>query len=304
MSRVLGARPVDAGTLRPDRGYRGAVHRPTQTTVVLAAWGRYAGTELVEAVATLRDQGVPARIVVVDNASDVALPELGPVEILRSDRRVALGAARNLGLAEADTPYIVFWDADDSMLPGTLAFLEESIESDPGLVAFGAAIVESPSGLRHRWPRRWIARLVRRPRLFALADCVWSLFPTTGATIMRTEPVRQSGGFAANESGHDWVLGVSLAFRGRVGWSERPGRIYRIDSQSVLAQHAGARNLLSKARAVRRRLRSDPATPGWMTLALPLIAIAQTTAIGLHVLLRYARPSRLSRHPGTGGQGS
>src|SRR5258708_39280119 len=105
------------------------------------------------------------------------------------------------------------------MLPETLARLESALDSERDLVAFGAAIIEDPTGVRHRWPRTWIARLARYPRLFALAHSIWSLYPTTGATIMRTEHARAAGGYSAGDSGEDWVLGVSLAFRGRVGWS-------------------------------------------------------------------------------------
>ena len=54
---------------------------------------------------------------------------------------------------------------------------------------------------------------------------------------MRTELARTAGGYADAESGEDWCLGVSLAFRGRIGWSERPGRVYRLHPRSVWARH-------------------------------------------------------------------
>jgi glycosyltransferase involved in cell wall biosynthesis len=271
------------------------VERAEQTTVVIAAWGGYVGGQLEEAVASVRDQDAPVAIVVIDNASDVPLPDLGDVELVRSPRRLALGAARNLGLAQVKTPYVLVWDADDVMLPGTLDFLERAIESDPDLAAFGAAILESPARVRHRWPRRWIARLARARTPFALFHCVWSLYPTTGATIMRTELVRAAGGYADTESGEDWVLGASLAFRGRIGWSERPGRLYRIHAQSVLARHTGLRHVARGARAVRKRLRDDTGLPRWTRAALPLILVGQYVAIGLHVGLGFAHRLRRSR---------
>jgi hypothetical protein len=155
--------------------------------------------------------------------------------------------------------------------------------------------------MRHRWPRRWIGRLVSAPTLFSLLDCVWSLYPTTGATIMKTTLVKDAGGYAPTDSGQDWVLGVSLAFRGRIGWTERPGRVYRIHSQSVLARHAGSRDLLAKARDVRERLRADSGVPGWVRRALPMIAVAQYTAIGLHFGLGYSRRLRRDRERNDGG---
>jgi glycosyltransferase involved in cell wall biosynthesis len=271
------------------------MQRPAQTTIVMAVWGSYVGAQLTAAVESIRQQDVSSSIVVVDNASEVPLPGLGDVQVVRSDVRLALGAARNLGLAHVKTPLVLVWDADDVMLPGTLGYLERAIEAAPGLAAFGAAIIESPSGERHRWPRRSVGRLARAGRLFALLHSVWSLYPTTGATIMRTALVRAAGGYADTESGEDWVLGVSLAFRGRIGWSERPGRVYRIDTQSVLARHTGAQHLLRHARAVRERLRADAELPRWVPAALPLIQIGQYLAIGLHLALGRSRRLRRMR---------
>ncbi|HZV27822.1 MAG TPA: glycosyltransferase family 2 protein, partial [Acidothermaceae bacterium] len=200
--------------------------RPASTTVVIPTWDRYADARLADAVASIVTQERSARVVVVNNASTVAMPEFDEAEVLRSEVRLTLGAARNLGLEAITTANVIFWDADDLMTPGTLGFLEDELERDPRLVAFGAAIIEEPSGIRHRWPRRWIVRAIPYPRLFALINCVWSMFPTTGATVMRTSTVRASGGYADADSGEDWCLGAVLAFRGRLGWSERPGRRY------------------------------------------------------------------------------
>ena len=247
----------------------------------MPVWDAYAGDLLDAALASLREQDVPIRIVVVDNASSVDIPERPGLDIVRSRERLVLGAARNLGLEHVQTPYVVVWDADDLMLPGTLELLEREMRARPGLVACGAAIVEAADRSRHRWPRRWVARLLPRPGLLALVQCVWSVFPSTGATIMRTELVRDCGGYSPTTSGDDWVLGVSLAFRGRFGWTERPGRVYRRDPQSVWARSSDARHLREHARLVRRRIRSDRGIASWARLALPLIAVLQHAAIAL-----------------------
>src|SRR2546423_11640960 len=106
-----------------------------RTTVVLPVWDEYVAPWLSEALASLRAQDVSAPIVVVDNASEVLLPDLPGVTAVHSSRRLTLGAARNLGLSQVTTPYLVAWDADDLMPPGTLRFLEGAIHSDPGLAA-------------------------------------------------------------------------------------------------------------------------------------------------------------------------
>lgn len=253
------------------------------TTIVVPAWDRYVGPRMSEAIDSIRSQDRPARLLVVDNASVVELPPLPEHELLRLPTRVTLGAARNAGLAQADTPYVMFWDADDLMERGTLGFLEEHLDRDRRLVAFGAAIVEDPHGVRHRWPRPWIRHLIRRPRVFALVDCVWSMFPTTGATLMRTSVVKACGGYSDADSGDDWCLGSALAFRGSFGWSERPGRHYLQHAGSIWDTYGSPRHQLVHAAAVRRRLRRDDAIPQWLRRSLPLVAVAQWSAIGAHL---------------------
>lgn len=262
------------------------------TTVVIPVWDAYVFPHLAQAVASLLAQAVPVRIIVVDNSSATELPALDGVEVVRSPVRLKLGSARNLGLARVNTPLVMFWDADDTMLPGTLAFLQEAIAADPGLAAFGAAIIESPSGHRHRWPRRWMPKLARHRALFALADCVWTMYPSTGATIMRTELVRDAGGYGDAESAEDWSLGASLAFRGGIGWSERPGRIYNLAEGSVWARHMTLRHQLEHAGNLRQRLRSDPGVDDRVKRALPAIALAQVLAIGAHEVVAAARRTR------------
>src|SRR5437763_8975313 len=111
------------------------------TTVLMPVWDQYVPW-LPRAVASVQEQDVATSVVVVDNASAVALPGLPGVSVVTSPRRLTLGAARNLGLAQVTTPYVVVWDADDAMLPGTLGFLERAIRADRRLAAYGSAIVE------------------------------------------------------------------------------------------------------------------------------------------------------------------
>jgi glycosyltransferase involved in cell wall biosynthesis len=244
-------------------------------SVVIPAWGAYAGAPLQEALASVREQDTPARIIVVDNASDEPLGSVGDAQLVRAPERLTVGAARNLGLEQVTTPYVLFWDADDVMLPGALGFLRERIRADPQVVAVAGGVVDGDSQLRHRWPPRWSARLAGRPRLFAAGHAVWSLFPSTGATIMRTEAVRDAGGYATDiEAAGDWVLGASLAFRGRVELHEHPARVYRRLGGSLWQENRTPARQLAHAAAVRERLRADPATPGWArasTLALKVL---------------------------------
>lgn len=261
------------------------------TTVVIPVWDEYVAERLPEALQSLR-QEPPPQIIVVDNASTVEVPEVSGAHVVRTPRRMALGSARNLGLERVNTRYVVFWDADDAMLPGTLAFLEREIASATGVVAVAAAIIEDPSGNRHRHPRRWAPLLMRAPSLFALLHSIWSLYPTTGATIIDAEAARAAGGFADADSGEDWVLGVSLAFRGSIAFSERPGRLYRVHKHSVWARHMTLRHEIGHARAVRERLKTDHGIPRWARAMRPLIAVGQWLAIAAHEGLEVLRRGR------------
>ena len=258
---------------------------------MIPAWGAYAGAPLHAALASIRDQDTPAEIIVVDNASDEPLGPVGEAQVLRAPKRLTVGAARNLGLEQVTAPFVVFWDADDVMLPGTLAFLLDRIQADRALVAVAAGVVVGDPPRRHRWPPRWSARLAGRPRLFAAAHSAWSLFPSTGATIMRTEQVRDAGGYATEiEAAGDWVLGASLAFRGRIELHERPGRLYRRLGGSLWRENRAPARKLAHAAAVRARLRSDPGIAGWArasTLALKVLHPAV-----LLVIAPFARRAR------------
>jgi glycosyltransferase involved in cell wall biosynthesis len=277
-------------------GVTGSEATGPQISVIVPVWDDYAGDYLDAALASLVAQSRSAEIIVVDNASrtPVVVEDAG-IEIVRSSTRLTTGAARNLGLAHATAPLVVMWDADDVMYPGTLEFLFARFEAAPQSVAQALAIADGP-GLRHRWPRRWVGPLSRRPRLMAFVNSIWSQYPTAGATAMRTEAVRATGGCPDASAGEDWSLGAALLWRGPVGWSERPGRLYRTHSISTLQRHRTMTDLLERARATRARLRRDQAVPRWCRLLLPLIAAAQYALIFVVRPLLAAAHAR-SRHP-------
>ena len=250
-----------------------------QISVIVPVWDDYAGDYLRAALASLVAQSRSAEIIVVDNASRApVLAEDPRIKIVRSSTRLTIGAARNLGLSRVTAPLVVMWDADDVMYPGTLESLLAAFEAAPGAVAHAMGIADGP-GLRHPWPRRWVGRLSRRPRLMAFANSIWSQYPTVGATAMRTDAVRATGGCGDANAGEDWSLGAVLLWRGPAGWSERPGRLYRKHSISTLQRHSSMTNLLERARATRARLRRDQAVPRWCRVLLPLIAVAQYAVI-------------------------
>jgi len=257
-------------------------------TVVIPVWDAYVAW-LPEAVESVVAQGVAEQVIIVDNASAVPVPDREGATVVRTSRRLSTGAARNLGLAEVATEFVVFLDADDVMLPGSLHALVTGIGLDPAVTAYCLALVDGETGRRHRSPRAPARRLARFRRAFALANSIWSLLPTQGATIMRTATAAAAGGYADRSQGEDWVLAVSLVRRGRVRFGDQPALVYRWRGDSPGRE--GARPpLLANARAVRQRLRADPGVSGVARAALPLVAALQwITAIIVRPLFRALR---------------
>jgi glycosyltransferase involved in cell wall biosynthesis len=248
-----------------------------RVTVVIPAWDGYAGSGLLDAVASVQRQRCPHQLIVVDNASRTPLPPLPDAAVLTLGRRVSTGAARNAALQSIATPYVVFLDADDELLDGALGQLVDVLDRAGGPAA-ALAILDAGTGGLHRTPRQSAARLARRPPVLALANAIWSLLPTQGATIMRVDAVRACGGYADRDSGEDWVLGTSLTLRGRIAFDSRPALRYRARDDSPGNAPLRRRVLLGNAAAVRARLRSDLAAPVWLRKLLPGIAVAQTIA--------------------------
>jgi glycosyltransferase involved in cell wall biosynthesis len=254
-------------------------------SVVIPVWDDYV-QYLGEAVESVR-RNADVPIVVVDNASDVPVPELEGCELVRAPRRMSEGAARNLGLEYVETQFVLFLDADDMLLDDALEFLLVRMASDPDLAVAAASILDGQTGERHRNPRPLAIKLARFPRMFALADSVWSLLPIQGCALLRTEQVRSAGGYADTDLGEDWDLAAMLAWRGRVEISDRLARYYRSTEGSSERRTRTAADLRGPARRLRERMRSDPAVPRWARLLTPLVAGLQLALIHL------ARPAYL-----------
>ena len=263
---------------------RGIGHEhASNVTVVIVAWDSYARDFLAGAVASVAAQKPKPAILIVDNAS-VPMVDGRGLTVIRSQERLSVGRARNFGLDAVQTPYVMFWDADDVMLPGTIRRLLDAMSADAGLAVAGTRILEDDRTYHH-WPRLAFQRLARWPAAYAALHAVSSLYATTGS-MMRTDLLRAGGGFPDINEGDDWVVGVSMALRGRVRVLEHPGRIYHLHADSVSARWTTADRLRS-AHSVRRRLRSEPALPAGVRAAITVMAPAHW------LVLLVLRPLRL-----------
>jgi glycosyltransferase involved in cell wall biosynthesis len=253
----------------------GLSSRGPTPTVVIPVWGdRYLST-LPRAIASVRAESAALAIVVVDNAADTEVPASAGTIVIRSERRVSAGAARNLGLERVETDAVVFLDADDELAPGALALMSQGLAENPDAAVYALSVIEAETGVRHAFPHRFVPRLARAPGLFALMTAVWSLYPIDGPAALRTSAVRDAGGYPDCTGGEDWVLAASLAFRGRIGVDPAPGLIYHRHPDSLLPRTRGSRDMLAAARRVRERLAADPAVPRSVRAALPAVAAIQ-----------------------------
>lgn len=235
-----------------------------EIAVVIPVWDAYVSW-LPRAVASLGEQGVAVRVVVVDNASRTPVPAVAGAVRLRLRRRRSVGAARNAGLAVVTEPLVCFLDADDELLPGTLARLRDRLAAEPSrVVAVPASVAwdeRSGAAVAWGWPRPLAYRLCRHRRLFALVTALRNAYPTTGVLI-RTDALRAAGGFADADHEEDWLPAVALAARGHVDLDARPGRRYRVSERSLYGAGAELATVRANRAALRRALRRDPQTWG------------------------------------------
>jgi len=265
--------------------------RPGRVTVVIPVWGSYVEL-LPQAVASAHDGGLAPHVIIVDNASEPPVDPPDGCELARSHVRLSRGAARNLGLSFVRTEYVVFLDADDLLLPGALSRLVDGLEGCRDLQAFVGAIVES-DGTPHRIPRVLARILARASRPFAWLNAIWSQLPTQGCAVMRTQAVRDCGGYPDASDGEDWVLGASLAFRGRIAFDREPVLVYRLRPDSPGADDTPpSRVLFARATRVRGRLRTDPRIRAGR-LAVSVLAVVQVLAVVVvRPLVRGTRAAR------------
>lgn len=94
------------------------------------------------------------RAILIDDGStdqtgaifDAAAAEDRRFTAIRHPASRGLGAARNVGLALVDTPYLGFLDGDDELLPGALARLTGTLEQTGSDFVAGAYVRSRPQG--------------------------------------------------------------------------------------------------------------------------------------------------------------
>jgi hypothetical protein len=260
--------------------------RRCRVAVVIPAWDDYVPRFLPRAIASVTAQDEPARVIVVDNASTVPIPAIDGVQVVETGARVSRGAARNVGLELVTEPFVVFLDADDTLLPGALGALVAGLDSSPTSVAHVLSIVDARSGRRVRAPRRIARAASSRPGLFAALGSAWPMMPMQGATILRTDVAKDAGGYGDRDRAEDWMLAARMAARGRVTFGSTPALLYRRRSGDTPASTA---ERLAAVRAVRAHLRADPER-GWAARLLsPATAAVQAALLAVRPIVLTGR---------------
>lgn len=242
---------------------------------------------LQECIDSIWAQTHRCHILVVDNASTVPVAPQDGIEVLRLEKRVSVGQARNLGLAKVDTPFVMFMDADDVLLPGAVSHLLDLIASRPGASLAAGRIIDwvPETGLKHpkQWPSNLAKQINRFPHLFRLVNVFRNVTPVTGCAVMHTQMAQSTGGFPDSRA-EDWTFGVSMSFKGPILLSDDHVKLYRWRADGLSKAAVRQWKALIDARtATRVAVANDTSAPSWIRTLLPVLAVLHLLDLPFHV---------------------
>ena len=247
-ARALARRLLDTGIAHPDLDALVSAGRgphPGEVTVVIPVRDRHA--ELARCLAGLTQ--LPSVIVVDDCSADPAAvasaAAAAGARVLRRPVNGGPAAARNTGLAAADTPLVAFLDSDCVPGPGWLDTLLPHF-ADPAVGAVAPRIVPHESG------RTWLARyegasstldMGQRPSIVRPGSRV--PYVPGAALVVRKEAA--GAGFAEDmQVGEDvdfvWRLGAA-GWRVRYEPAATMGHQHRVRLRALVRPAQGLRDL-------------------------------------------------------------
>lgn len=197
--------------------------------------------------AALSQETIDVEVVVVDDGSRDGTAErvaaLGDsrVRVIRHERSLGQAAARNAGVAEAQTSWVAFLDDDDVWSPRKLRTQVDAAERSGADFAWCALAVVDPA--------LTVLEIVPAPAAEGLAATLLArnvLRAGSSTVLARTARVRDAGGFdpQLNELA-DWDLWIRLALDGAgaaceealVAYLLHPGNRRIVDDSDVLAEY-------------------------------------------------------------------
>jgi hypothetical protein len=145
----------------------------------------------------LAQKSVDLEVIVVDDASQDDTfgwletqtdPRLRPI---RLDKGRLGSGARNVGLAEVRSPYVMFLDDDDLLRDKALARLLRPLERDKGVAGAGGTYVTFDATVKPR--RQFTTPVPVKTTIWREQIWGWNLQP--GAGVFRTQVARDIGGW-------------------------------------------------------------------------------------------------------------
>jgi glycosyltransferase involved in cell wall biosynthesis len=195
--------------------------------------------EAIESLASQTYEGFRV-LVVNDGSTDGSLPYLQSltderVSVITIATRGGQGAARNLALAQCDTEYTAFMDADDVSLPDRFARQIQFFDENPDIGVLGTQIAyigesgrtgfSPPLALTHDQIR---LDLLRQRHALAF-----------GSIMYRTDILKKSGGFRIAGSGEDWDLFLRVTELTRAANLNETFYLYRVHKGCATTKQAG-----------------------------------------------------------------
>lgn len=169
----------------------------------------------------------PAKVVLVDNGStDNTMQVLRQWAdgrenvVIASEPRPGAAAARNRGLAEVNTPYVYFFDSDDTMSPTMIEDITEGLkrENMPPLATFD---------IEHQSIDGRISMMAYRKKGDPVINHLFHACLATMRTVVLADEVRRAGGWDEElPAWNDLEMGIRLALRNTPVWlpMRQPGR--------------------------------------------------------------------------------
>lgn len=236
--------------------------------------GRYVGAAVASALAQDVDG---LEVLVHDDASDdaPAVPADPRVRFLRHERPLGVARNRNSLLARARGRYVAWLDADDELLPETLAPRLALLEARPEIaIAHGAfKVVDTAGALLPSWPPPFAGDAIE-PADEALAHLVCANELTTSTVLVRRE---LHGAFdpRIGRSSTDWHAWLRIGRCGDVAYTAAPVARYRQHAATISHRTAASgERLRCDIRVVRGVLREVPHLRGAAMAALAAKALA------------------------------
>lgn len=283
-------------------------------TIVIPVYNRAALVE--RTLRSVRAQSVrPLRLILVDNGSTDESLEV--CRRFRQENRCAdfgidvyeeptpgANAARNRGLREVESEWVLFFDSDDELVPDALARIGEAAERNPEAEIIGFTAKRFGPDGRVSYKRRCFSSKPEDQIVYGMLG--------TSCFVSRTALLRSVGGWDERLlAWQDWNLAIRLLMRQpKMVWIRRPFLVkLHVHAESITGlAYAPNRERHFRAMAVTADWLADSSWPG-RTRAIHYIHLKMLILAGLYrrerhrelaeetwnEFLRNASPSRWKR---------